>query len=131
MSAPEVASEASTMQLAPEERGVTEIAETVVERIAVRSAGDVDGVRAVPVSAIRRLLRPGAEHAADAAIAANSVSVEMQISVEYPRPIPAVADAVRDRVRQQVEQLTGMSVGPVRITVAELPSNRAPRARVL
>ena len=131
MTAPELATDAPTTQLPPEERGVTDIGETVVERIAVRSAGEVDGVRAVPVSAIRRLFRPGAEHAADASIAANSVSVEIQVSVEYPRPIPVVTEAVRDRVREQVEQQTGMSVEFVAISVAELPSNRAPRARVL
>ena len=131
MSAPDLASEAPTAERPPEERGVTEISETVVERIAVRSASDVDGVRAVPVSAIRRLLRPGAEHAADAAIGTNSVSVDIQVSVEYPRPIPAVTDAVRQRVREQIEQLTGMTVGVVAITVAGLPSNCAPRPRVL
>jgi len=130
VSVPDLAREAPTAPLPPEQRGVTEISETVVERIAARSASDVEGVRAVPVSAMRRLLRPGAEHAADAAIGRNSVSVEIQVSVEYPRPIPAVAAAVRQRVREQIEQLTGMSVGVVEITVAALPSNRAPRARV-
>ena len=131
MSAPEPASEAPTVELPPEERGVTEISETVVERIAARSANDIDGVRAVPVSTIRRLLRPGGEHAAEAAIGTHSVSVEIQVSVEYPRSIPTVTDAVRQRVRAQIEQFTGMSVGVVAITVAELPSSRAPRARVL
>jgi uncharacterized alkaline shock family protein YloU len=131
VSVPDLASDAPTAELPSEERGVTEISETVVERIAVRSASDVDGVRAVPVSAIRRLFRPGTEHAAEAAIGPNAVSVEIQVSVEYPRSIPTVTDAVRRRVREQIEQLTGMSVGVVAITVATLPSNRAPRARVL
>jgi uncharacterized alkaline shock family protein YloU len=130
VSAPDLASEAPTVELPPEDRGVTEISETVVERIAVRSASDVDGVRAVPVSSMRRLLRPRAEHAADAAIGTDAVSVEIQISVEYPRSIPTITNDVRERVREQIEQLTGMSVGVVTITVAGLPSNRAPRARV-
>jgi len=130
VSAPELAAEAPTAELPSAERGVTEISETVVERIAVRSASDVDGVHAVPVSAIRRLFRPGAEHAAEAAIGLNAVSVEIQVSVEYPRSIPTVTEAVRHRVREQIQQLTGMSVGVVAITVAALPSPGAPRARV-
>ena len=131
MSAPELASDAPTVDVPPEDRGVTEISEKVVERIAARAASGIDGVSAVPTSAIRRFLRPGAEHAAEAAIGTNSVSVELHVSVEYPRPIPAVTDAVRQRVREQIEQLTGMSVGVVAITVAGLPPSRAPRARVL
>jgi uncharacterized alkaline shock family protein YloU len=123
--------DAPTVELPPEQRGVTDIAGTVIERIAVRSASEVDGVRAVPVSTIRRLLRPGAEHGADAFIASdNSVSLELQVAVEYPRPILTVTEAVRQRVARHVEDMTGMQVGSITITVAELPSGRAPRRRV-
>jgi uncharacterized alkaline shock family protein YloU len=124
-----LASEAPTTRLPVEARGVTEIAETVVERIAARSAGEVNGVRAVPLSSIRRLLRPGREQAADAAIATNSVSVKVHVSVEYPRPIPLVADEVRRRVQQQIGQLTGMRVDDITITVDALPSQHRPHRR--
>jgi len=114
----------------PADRGTLDIAERVVERIAARVAGEVDGVGAVPTSGMRRLLRrQDDEPTAAVALGSDSVEIELAVSVDYPRNIRIVTDAVRGRVTDEVVRLTGMTVEAVNISVPRLVTEAARPAR--
>jgi uncharacterized alkaline shock family protein YloU len=112
------------------ERGTTTIADRVVERIASRAASEVDGVRAVPASALTRLLRGTSESQVDVTVASNVARVELQVAVEYPRTLPAIANTIGERVIERVQHLTGMAVESVSIVVAELHAEPRTARRV-
>jgi len=92
-------------------RGLLVIAPRVVEKVAARAASDVDGV--APRS-------KGVQ--ADADLEGSTATVALRLGVTYPRPVGRVASEVRGRVAARVQELTGMTVGAVRITVDELPA---------
>lgn len=94
----------------PGERGTLDIAAAVPEKIARRAAAEVDGVRR-PVRA-------------DAELARGRATLELELGVEYPRPVGEVAAEVQGRVASRVEELTGLTVEAVDVTVSELPLPR-------
>ncbi len=107
----------------PAQRGVTTLADQVVDRIAGQAATEVDAAG----GAARRLLGvalgsddphgpPHVRCHVDGAI----VTVGVQLSVRYPEAIADVTDAVRRRIVDRVRQLTGLEVRQVDITVTGL-----------
>src|SRR3954452_15350265 len=114
-----------------QQRGVTQIGERVIERIAVHVAGEVQGVWSVPVSGIRRMLVwRGTQHSADAASESEWVTIDLELAVESPRPIAPVTAEVRRRVMAEVTRLTGMTVESLSITVPQLISGSPSHGRV-
>ena len=110
-------------------RGQTTIAPGVVEKIAVRSAREVDGVALVQTG-LSRLLPwgPGdASAGAQAEVGRESVALDLTVSVTYPRPVGQVAAALRDHVAARIEALTGLAVRRVDIAVDLAPEAPAPR----
>jgi len=131
------ASPAPTAELAPERplstpEGRTTIAPVVVEKILVRAAAEVDGVGPVVHTGLGRLapwLASGAS--AEAEVGSESVTVDLTISVRYPRPVRQVAASLRAHAIRTIEGLTGLAVRQVNITVAELvPGDDHPARRV-
>ena len=101
-------------------RGLLVIAPRVIERIAARAASDVEGV------APRRSAGPSKGVQADADLEGPTASVALRLGVAYPRPVGRVASEVRGRVTARVQELTGLTVDAVRITVDELPATGGP-----
>ena len=101
-------------------RGLLVIAPRVIERIAARAASDVDGV------APRGSAAPSKGVRADADLEGSTASVALRLGVAYPSPVGRVASEVRGCVADRVQELTGLTVGAVRITVDELPAPGRP-----
>lgn len=132
------ASRAPTDELAPERpplttpEGRTTIAPVVVEKILLRAAADVDGVGPVVHTGLGRLvpwLASGTS--AEAEVGRESVTVDLTISVHYPRPVRQVAASLRTHATRTITDLTGLAVRQVNITVSELvPGDDRPARRV-
>lgn len=107
----------------PEERGRTEIAERVVEKIAgyaLTEIGEAGGVSrrwlGVPVGRAGAAAVPQV----DARIDGRLATVSMTVSVLYPVPVRRVVDRLRDHVVARVGALTGLDVRQVDVDVATL-----------
>ena len=116
-------------------RGETIIAPTVVEKIATRAASEVDGVGGVVQTGLSRLLPWSIGDAGPAKAAAeggaDTVSVDLTVSVLYPQPVAAVTNQVRTRVTQRLAELCGLRATEVNIAVPALVvPPRAARRRV-
>lgn len=119
---------------AAEARGETEIAERVLERIAGYAITEVDQaggyarrVLGVPLGQDSTRSAPQVSAQIDGGLA----TLQMTISVVYPTPVPRVARKLRERVTTRVEELTGLDVRQVDISVANLirPPRREGRVR--
>lgn len=83
------------------ERGVTEISDRALGRIARRAAGEAEGVRAREAGS-------------------SDDGIRLKISVDYPSPVRAAAASARAAVRERVESLTGVPAGRVDVDVVAL-----------
>lgn len=109
--------------VAPEERGRTDIADRVVEKIAGYALTEVAEAGGVS----RRLLgvpvgRPGAGATpqVDARIDGHLATLSMTVSVLYPAPVRRVTSRLRDHVAARVGALTGLDVRQVDVDVDTL-----------
>lgn len=107
----------------PEERGRTEIADRVVEKVAVQALREV-GHAGGPG---RRWfgVRFGAARGQDAPrVTAHRhgqmTTLEMTVSVRYPAPVRQVTRRLREHVSHRVQDLTGLTVRQVDIEIARL-----------
>jgi uncharacterized alkaline shock family protein YloU len=105
---------------APEQRGSTEIADLVVERIAACAVAEVDDA----YGSARRLLGlriPGAAAPrVTVQIDGRLATVRVALSVRYPAPIRRVTSEVRAHVMARVGELTGLDVRHVDIEIPAL-----------
>ena len=121
------------------ERGATTIGDAVVAKIVGIAAQEVEGVQTGGGTAramggfLDRV--PGAVSSFGGGSQTRGVSVEvgaeeaaadLSLAVEYGRPIPRTAEAVRNNVINRVENLTGLRVTEVNITVndVQIPEER-------
>ncbi|WP_089009696.1 Asp23/Gls24 family envelope stress response protein [Micromonospora viridifaciens] len=128
-------------QPAQEELGRLHIHDRVVEKIAARAAREIAEAGSATPRVLGRSL-PGAGRfgirrtdldtagKASAYIEGSVTRIELSISVRWPASLPEVTAQVRDRVRTRVSELTGLRVQEVGITVTDLVTDRAGRARV-
>lgn len=122
----------TTVTLAePGERGRTTIAQRTVERLAacaVAELPDVGGsARRVFGVAIAGQDKDGAARVS-ATVLGLRATLEVRISVVYPASVGATTEAVRTHLMSRVEELTGISVSRVNITVTALHSPSTLRA---
>lgn len=120
-------------------RGVTSISDSVVSKIAGIAAQEVEGVQMGGGSApavggflsgmIPSAVTGGGGSAGAPAGATRGVSVEvgeietavdLKMAVEYGKSIPQIAEAVRRNVINRVENLVGLRVTEVNITVSDV-----------
>lgn len=103
--------------VAPEIRGVTTLADRVVEKIAARAATEVPHCTGVPraVAGISTG-RPAVQ--ADAVIDGALARVSLRLGVEYPAPVTATTRRVRGHVVEAVQRMCGVKVDHLDITVA-------------
>ena len=116
------------------ERGLTEIADRVVEKLAVRLASEVDGVApGETVGGLRGALpglRGGSATNAQAETGLRTARVALTMDVRYPHPAVEVTDHVRSHVIDGLRRFTGLEVDSLTITVRRLVASRPGRRRV-
>lgn len=116
--------------------GVTTIDPEVVEKVATRAAAETEGVAEVVPSGggLGRLLHVGGEKdpaSASADVERESTTLDLTVHVKYPEPALTVAESVRRNVIARVQQLTGLTVEEVNVTVPQLVVGGVrPRPRV-
>lgn len=108
-------------------RGTTTIAEGVVAKIAGIATKDIPGVYALGGGAARMMgsLRDAVgqkdlTQGVSVEVGQTQVAVDITLVVEYPHPLQKVADDVRDAVFSAVEDLVGMEVTEVNVTVTDI-----------
>lgn len=119
--------------IAPEERGSLTISEHTVERLAACAASEIDRVggaagRTLGISLGGEALDRSAKTTAK--VTGGEVELDVRISLEYPAPVGATTERVRGHLRERVEELTGMPVRRVGITVTALHAEVAGRRKV-
>jgi uncharacterized alkaline shock family protein YloU len=126
--------------------GQTKIADVVVQKIASLSAREVPGVRSLGGGTARTLgaLRgriPGAGtsqgQGVTVEVGERQVAVDLDVLVDYGVAIPDLAKSVRLNVITSIEEMTGLEVVEVNITVVDVylgegssDSEQPQRARV-
>ena len=120
-------------------QGRTTIADTVVQKIAGRSAREVSGVHDFGGSAARTFGAiaeriPGARASSGQGVSVEvgekQAAVDLDLVVEYGVPIGPLAQSIRRNVITAIEQMTGLDVVEVNINVNDLhlPDEHGDRA---
>ncbi|KNH13389.1 stress protein [Arthrobacter sp. ZBG10] len=108
-------------------RGKTTVADGVVAKIAGIAIQEIEGVHALGGGAARALgnLREKVgqkdlTQGVTVEVGQTQVAVDVTLVVEYPHPLQQVADRARDAVYTAVEDLVGMEVTEVNITITDI-----------
>ena len=130
MSEEQTQQQASPLQT---ERGSTRIEDSVVTKIAGIAAQEVEGVQmgggtARAVGGFLDSVTGGGGQARGVSVEVGELEavVTLTMAVEYGKAIPQISEAVRRNVINRIENLTGLRVTEVNITVddALLPDER-------
>ncbi len=114
------------------ERGRTIISDAVVAKVAGIAAQEVEGIQmgGSTAAAIGGFLDSvtggGQARGVSVEVGEEETAIDLSMAVEYGRPIPQISEAVRRNVINRIENLTGLSVKEVNITVTDvqLPEER-------
>ena len=110
-------------------QGTTKIADVVVQKIASLAAREVPGVRSLGGGASRTLgaLRgriPGAGTSSGQGVTVEvgerQVAVDLDVLIDYGVAIPEVAQSVRENVITAIEEMAGLQVVEVNISVVDV-----------
>ncbi|MGB3480634.1 MAG: Asp23/Gls24 family envelope stress response protein [Mycobacterium sp.] len=110
------------------ERGVTIVQDRAAQRVAVRAALDTAHVQRYS-SGLDKITGHALPHA-QLNIAANRVSAEVKIAVEWPAPAAQVARAVQRNVAHALTDLAGLEVNRVDVTVTHVNPPATTHSRV-
>ena len=112
------------------ERGNTIIQDTVVSKIAGIAAGEVDGIRmgSGASQTASNLLGsiPGVSggssqtQGVSVEVGQEEAAVDLTLTAEYGKSVPQLAEAVRRNVINRVENLVGLRVTEVNVTVSNV-----------
>lgn len=114
---------------APETRGRTTIANSVVEKIAGMATREVPGIHSLGAGMARSLGavrdrvpggRPSVTRGVKVEVGERQTAVDLDVVVEYGVPIVDVAGDVRTNVIAAVERMTGLEVVEVNIAVDDV-----------
>ena len=115
------------------ERGSTRIEDNVVAKIVGIAGQEVEGVQmgggtARAIGGFLDSVTGGGGETRGVAVEVGEVeaAIDLTMAVEYGRPIPQISEAVRRNVINRIENLTGLQVTQVNITVSDvlLPEER-------
>lgn len=105
-----------------EKIGEVRIADEVVAIIAGLAATEVEGVAAMAGNATREIIeRMGMKSLSKGVsveVIDSTVSVKLSLNLEYGHSIPEVCAKVQERVKSAIENMTGLEVLDVNITIA-------------
>jgi uncharacterized alkaline shock family protein YloU len=108
------------------ERGNTTISDSVVAKIAGIAAQEVDGIRmgsgaSQAVGGILGSITGGSQtQGVTVEVGQEEAAVDLTLTAEYGKSIPQLAEAVRRNVVNRVENLVGLRVTEVNITVSNV-----------
>ena len=110
------------------ERGGTQIEDSVVAKIAGIAAQEVDGVRmgGGTTQAIGGILSSvtggvgGQSRGVTVEVGEVETAIDITLTVEYGKAIPSITEAVRRNVINRVENLVGLKVTEVNISVNDV-----------
>ncbi|MFB7669266.1 Asp23/Gls24 family envelope stress response protein [Kitasatospora sp. NPDC056138] len=114
---------------APQDRGKTTIADSVVEKIAGMAAREIQGVHALGAGMTRTLGamrdrvpggRPSVSRGVTVEVGERQAAVDLDIVVEYGVPITDLAGDIRTSVISAVERMTGLEVVEVNVAVDDV-----------
>ena len=119
------------------ERGNTTISNAVVSQVAGMAAQEVEGVQmgggtARTVGGVLDSVTGGSGTARGVTVEVGEeeAAIELTIATEYGRPIPQLSEAVRTNVIRRVENLAGLRVNEVNITVNDVLLEGSPSEQV-
>ena len=108
-------------------KGTTTIAESVVAKIAGMAAREVPGVYALgggvarAMGSIRDVVsQHDMAQGVSVEVGHTQAAVDVILVVDYPYPLQDVAGAVRDAIYAAVENLVGLEVTEVNISIADI-----------
>ncbi len=117
------------------ERGSTRIEDSVVAKIAGIAAQEVEGIQmgGGTARAVGGFLESvgggggGPTRGVSVEVGEEEAAADLSMAVEYGNPIPQISEAVRRNVINRIENLTGLRVTEVNITVNDvlLPEERS------
>jgi uncharacterized alkaline shock family protein YloU len=110
------------------ERGATTISDTVVSKVAGIAALEVEGIEMGGATSrtvggfLDSWTGSGGRQARGVSVEVGEqeAAIELSMAVEYPKSIPQISEAVRNNVINRVENLVGLNVVEVNITVNEV-----------
>jgi uncharacterized alkaline shock family protein YloU len=110
--------------------GNTTIQDSVVSKIAVIAAQEVEGVRmgggaSQAVGGVLDTITGGRSGGSQTSgvsveVGQEEAAIDLTMTVEYGKPIPQLAEAVRNNVVSRVESLVGLRVTETNITVQDV-----------
>ncbi|MET4002112.1 MULTISPECIES: Asp23/Gls24 family envelope stress response protein [Arthrobacter] len=108
-------------------RGTTTVADGVVAKVAGIAAQDIPGVYALGGGAARALgsIREAVgqkdlTQGVSVEVGQTQVAVDVTLVVEYPHPLQQVADDVRNAIYAAVEDVVGMEVTEVNVSITDI-----------
>ncbi|MGW7349070.1 Asp23/Gls24 family envelope stress response protein [Streptomyces sp. NPDC054854] len=119
----------SGAEAAPETRGRTTIADSVVEKIAGTAAREVPGIHSLGSGMSRTLGavtdkvsggRPSVSRGVKVEVGQRQAAVDLDVVVEYGVPIVDLAANVRTSVITAVERMTGLEIVEVNIAIDDV-----------
>ncbi|WP_410586328.1 Asp23/Gls24 family envelope stress response protein [Amycolatopsis sp. lyj-23] len=119
--------------LAAPERGTLTIAEQAVQRLAAHAVLELDDVggaagRFLGVSLGAEELDRSAKVTAH--VTEDQVTLDVRLSITYPASVTRTTERAREHLGRRVEELTGLVVTRVDITVTALHTTATERRRV-
>jgi uncharacterized alkaline shock family protein YloU len=125
---------AAWLGLRTSSRGTTRVARWVVARIAGLAARQVPGVHQVlahvadiDTASHRAPAGRNRLHRDVADTGAGRTAIHLDLVTQYGESIPAIAQAVRHTVAKRIQDLTGLEVTEVNITVGDITPEPQPR----
>jgi uncharacterized alkaline shock family protein YloU len=119
------------------ERGATTISDAVVSKVAGIAALEVEGIEMGGATSrtvggfLDSWTGSGGRQARGVSVEVGEqeAAIELSMAVEYPKSIPQISEAVRNNVINRVENLVGLNVVEVNITVNDilLPEEEQPQ----
>jgi len=107
--------------------GKTTIDDTVVSKVAGIAAREVNGVHSLGGGAARaigalrdRIGQPDHGQGVKVEVGEKQVAADIVIVAEYPVSLQEVADGVRSSVARALQQIVGMEVAEVNVTVQDV-----------
>jgi uncharacterized alkaline shock family protein YloU len=108
------------------ERGTTSISDSVVSKIAGIAAQEVDGIRmgsgaTQAVGGILGSITGGSQtQGVSVEVGQEEAALDLTLTAAYGKSIPQLAEAVRRNVINRVENLVGLRVTEVNVTVSNV-----------
>ena len=108
--------------------GILKISNEVIASIAKNAALEVDGVKGIkinPLTIITDLIKKGYNNKGiNLEISEREVQVGITIIVQYGVSIPDVASLVQENIRTAIEEMTGLLVLAVNVSIGDLHSEK-------